>query len=121
MAKNYTQAGDVIPLIAPSGGVVSGSGVRVGVCFGVALHNADAGDSVEVQRCGVFTLPKVSAQAWTQGQAIYWDDNAVGGAVATTAITAGNIFIGFAAKDAANPTATGSVVLNGSAPTAVTI
>jgi len=121
MATNYTQAGEVVTLVAPSGGVVSGAGVRVGVCFGVALHDAAAGADVEVQRRGVFTLPKVSAQAWTQGAAIYWDDDAVGGAVATTATTAGNILIGFAAAAAANPSATGSVVLTGAAPAAVTI
>lgn len=120
MATNYIQPGDVLTIAAPSGGVVSGAGVRVGVMFGVATATAAATVPVAIARTGVFTLPKVSAQAWTVGQAIYWDDDAVGGAVATTATTAGNILIGFAAEIAANPSATGVVCLTGAAPAAVT-
>lgn len=120
MATNYIQEGDVVTVAAPSGGVVSGAGVKMGVMFGVATATADEGDSVAVAVEGVFTLPKVSAQAWTVGAAIYWDDFAVGGAVATTATTSGNLLIGVAAAVADNPSATGVVRLNGSFPAAVT-
>lgn len=120
MATNYIQPGDVLTLPAPSGGVVSGGGYKIGVMFGVAMATAAETVDVAFARTGVFELPKVSAQAWTAGAAIYWDDDAGGGAVATTATTAGNLLIGFAAADAVNPTATGMVCLTGAAPAAVT-
>lgn len=120
MATNYIQPGDDITVPAPSGGVVSGAGVQVGVLFGVATATAAEGESVTLATRGVFTLPKTSAQAWTVGAAIYWDADAGGGAVATTATTTGNLLIGVAAEAAANPSATGKVRLNGSFPAAVT-
>lgn len=120
MATNKIQPGDVITAPAPSGGVVSGGGYKIGVMFGVATATAAETVSVAFETTGVFDLPKVSAQAWTVGAAIYWDDDAVGGAVATTATTAGNLLIGVAASDAANPSATGKVRLNGAFPAAVT-
>jgi predicted RecA/RadA family phage recombinase len=114
--KNQVKRGDVMSILAPYA-VVSGAGVKRGLLFGVAQADAANGAAVEIVTTGVFTLPKVSAQAWTVGAAIYWDDTAKN---CTTATTAGNLFIGVAAAIAANPTATGVVRLNGSAPTAVT-
>lgn len=120
MAKNFIQPGDVMTVPAPTGGVTAGSGVQIGVMFGVALNTAAQTVPFDLATQGVFTLPKVSAQAWTVGQAIYWDPDAGGGAVATTATSAGNLLIGVAAEVAANPSATGKVRLNGSFPAAVT-
>lgn len=119
MATNYIQPGDVLTVPAPSGGVVAGQGYRIGVMFGVATTTAAATVPVAMALSGVFRLPKTSAQAWTVGQAIYWDDDAVGGAVATTATTSGNLLIGFAAAVADNPSATGLVCI-GARPAAVT-
>lgn len=112
--KNYIQPGDTITIPAPAA-VESGDGVKAGVLFGVAVTDADEGDDVAISTRGVFELPKTSAQAWTVGAAIYWT-----GTAATTATTAGNLLIGTAAAAAANPSATGLVRLNGSAPAAVT-
>lgn len=108
MAKNFTQPGHVLTLTAPAGGVTSGVGYLIGALFVVALHDAAEGAAFEGQCTGVWELPKTSAQAWTEGAAIYWN-----GSAATTADGAGsNTLIGHAAAAAANPSATGLVRLS---------
>jgi predicted RecA/RadA family phage recombinase len=54
-------------------------------------------------------LAKVSAQAWTEGAKIYWDDTAKN----FTTTSGGNTLAGVAAAAAANPSATGKVRLDG--------
>lgn len=115
MAKNFIQPGRVVSVIAPAA-VDSGELVRVGVLAGVTQHAAAAGTPVEIGTEGVWELAKVSAQAWTAGDAIY----ASATNLATTAATAGNLLIGVALAAAANPSAVGLVRLNGAAPAAVT-
>lgn len=115
MAKNFIQPGSVVPVTAPRA-VKSGELVVVGVLAGVAQFDAASGDRVEIDTVGVYQLAKTSAQAWTEGAAIYAVP-ATG--FATTAATAGNLLIGTAAAAAANPSGTGAVRLNGSAPAAV--
>lgn len=108
MASNYIQPGDTLELTAPAA-LASGQGVAVGGFFGVALAAADSGARVNVALTGVWELPKVSAQAWTEGQLIYWvaaDGNA-------TTASSGNTLIGKAAAAAGNPSARGLVRLNG--------
>lgn len=107
--KNFIQTGDVVPVTAPAGGVVSGNGVIIGSLFGVADHSAAEGAPVQLATRGVFDLPKTSAQAWTLGAKVYWD---AGNGVATTTAS-GNSLIGVALAAAANPSAVGSVRLNG--------
>jgi predicted RecA/RadA family phage recombinase len=86
----------------------SGEGVLVGLIFGVAITDAASGADVAVQTTGVWSLAKVSAQAWSVGVAIYWDD---GNTRCTTSDT--GVPIGVAVAAAANPSATGLVRLNG--------
>lgn len=112
MAKNYMQPGNVVSVLAPRT-VTSGEMVTVGVLSGVAQTDAASGAAVEIATQGVYTLAKTSAQAWTVGAAIYTIP-ATG--VCTTATTAGNVLVGVAMAIAANPSATGVVRLNGSAP-----
>ncbi len=108
--KNYVQPGNVLTLIAPAA-LLSGDGVLVGSIFGIAATNAAQNEEVEAQVVGVFDLKKTSAQAWTVGAPIYWDNTAK---EATTADGAGaNKLIGVAVAAAANPSATGRVRLNG--------
>lgn len=114
MAKNFIQTGQVLAIPAPRN-VLSGELVTVGMLSGVAQTDALSGDSVEIATKGVFVLAKTSAQAWAVGQAIY---TIPGTGVCTTATTAGNVFVGVATEIAANPSATGVVRLNGSAPAA---
>lgn len=110
MAKNFVQPGHVVTVPAPAT-VVSGTLVRVGMLVGVAQFDAASGDPVEIAVEGVHELAKVSAQAWTVGAALYASSTGL----ATTAAE-GNVLIGVALEAAANPSATGVVRLNGSAP-----
>jgi len=109
--KNFIQPGDRITIPAPDT-VVSGAMVVAGRLVGVAVHDAASGQPVTIARSGVFTLPKTSAQAWTVGQLIYVIPST--GNV-TTANTSGNIPVGVAAAVAADPSATGQVLLFGAA------
>ena len=70
--KNFIQNGDVLPLLAPRA-VAAGEGFQVGSLFAVATAAAASGAAVEGCITGVYSLTKVSAQAWTVGAAIYWD------------------------------------------------
>jgi predicted RecA/RadA family phage recombinase len=109
MAKNirYDRA-MAVPLAAPYA-VTSGQGVQVGRIFGVALADAASGDTVAVHRGGVAQLAKATGQAWTVGQAVYWDNT---NRVCTT--TAGtNLLIGAAFEAAATGDTTGWVLLDG--------
>lgn len=109
--RNYLQPGDILPLTAPAGGVVSGMPYLIGRLLVVATVTAAAGAIFEGVRVGYFTgLAKVSAQAWAVGEVLYWDPATsgftnVGGAAVQR--------IGFAAAAAVNPSATGSVILTG--------
>lgn len=109
MAKNYIQPGDVVTVAAPAD-VTSGTGVLVGDLFGIATHDAKSGSEVEIMTSGVWEIAKTSAQAWaTVGLPIYWD---AGNKVVTT--TAGTSkLLGVNLAVATNPSATGTVRLNG--------
>src|SRR5262245_47585857 len=96
--KNFVQAGNIITLIAPYART-SGQGLLVGSIFGVATTDAALGAAVESVVEGVCDLAKVSAQAWTAGNLIYWDDTAK----LTTTVSTSNKLIGCAAAAASNP------------------
>jgi predicted RecA/RadA family phage recombinase len=104
--RTYKQPGAVLTLTAPYDRN-AGEGAKVGQLFGVATGNVLSGVDGEFMRNGVHTLAKVSAQAWTQGALIYWDN----AAKLCTTVASGNLLIGAAASAAANPSATGDVVL----------
>lgn len=106
--KNYVQPGENITLAAPYD-VAAGAGALVGTVFGVAQDTVTSGNDVVLVRRGVFDLAKTSAQAWTVGAKIYWDDT---NKVCTTTATS-NTLIGAAVAAAANPSATGRVLLDG--------
>lgn len=106
--KNYIQAGLNVTVLAAAA-VLSGAGVLVGAMFGVAQGNAAIGEFLVIVREGVFNLAKTSAQAWSVGDKIYWDD----GAKECTTVALGNTLIGMAHADAANPSDTGEVLLPG--------
>jgi predicted RecA/RadA family phage recombinase len=106
--KNYIAPSENITVSAPYD-VQAGGGALVGSVFGVAQFDAEIGADVVLVRRGSFDLAKTSAQAWTVGAKLYWDDtNKV---VTTTA--SGNILIGAAVALAANPSPIGSVLLDG--------
>lgn len=106
--KNYIQPGRTLTLPAPYD-VAAGDGFLVGSIFAVAAGSALSGADVEGVTDGVFDLKKASAQAWTVGAKIYWDNTAKN----VTTTSTDNVLIGVAVAVAANPTATGKVRLNG--------
>lgn len=106
--KNYVQPGDTVTVTAPAA-IASGDGVLVGKLFGVAVIAAASGADVEIKTTGIFDIAKNSAEAWTQGTDIYWDNTAK---VMTTTATS-NTLVAKAVLAAANPSGTGRVRLNG--------
>lgn len=107
--KNFIQDGDVLTLAAPYDRL-SGEGALIGSIFGVAAVDVLSTKNGQFKTKGVFSLKKTSAQAWTQGAKIYWDNTAK----EATNVATGNTPIGVATEAAANPSATGKVRLNGS-------
>lgn len=101
--------GDVLELTAPYIRT-GGQGMLVGSLFAVCLQDLASGAAGSAKVSGEWTLDKTSAQAWTVGAKIYWDDTAK---VCTTTSTS-NTLIGVATAVAANPSSTGRVRLNGS-------
>lgn len=107
--KTYAQEAEVVELTAPSGGVVSGTAVLIGSLVVVATHDAAVGEKFNGLAVGVVDHAKVSAQAWTEGAKIYWDNTAKN----MTTTVGSNTLVGVAAAAAANPSATGKVRLDG--------
>jgi predicted RecA/RadA family phage recombinase len=107
--KNFVQEGDTLEFTAPSGGVTAGVGVKIGDILVIATETAAVGVKFRGQRVGVVDHAKLSAQAWTEGQQVNWDDTNK----RFTTVTTGNFRAGVAAAVAANPSATGKVVLAG--------
>ncbi len=95
--------------IAPAGGVVSGTGLMIGSLFVIPVADAAEDEEFSGYSTGVFTHAKVTAQAWTEGQKVYWKSDTE---EFTTDGSAGPL-VGVAAAVAANPSATGEVRLNG--------
>jgi predicted RecA/RadA family phage recombinase len=108
MSNSFVQPGDTVTLTAPYQRN-SGEGALVGKLFGVAAQTVANGVAGEFMTKGVHTLTKNSAEAWTVGAAIYWDDT---NKRCTTTSTS-NTLIGCALAVAANPSSTGKVRLNG--------
>jgi predicted RecA/RadA family phage recombinase len=111
--KNYIQgATEIRTFTAPTGGVVAGTPLRIGQYVIIPAVTAAAGTLFDGAISGRFTVPKVSAQAWTVGQLVYWDS-------ATSTFTntggTGDTLVGRAGAIAANPTATGVVDFDGAA------
>ncbi|WP_226628418.1 DUF2190 family protein [Alloyangia pacifica] len=106
--KNYIQPGANLTVVAPYARV-AGEAMLVGALVGIAQEAVAQGDEVVMVRTGVFEVAKTSAQAWTAGAPIYWDDTAK---VFTTVAT-DNTLCGAAVASAENPSSTGTVLLDG--------
>lgn len=107
--KNYIQDGNVLSLTAPYD-VAAGAGFKVGSIIAIATSAALTGAAVEGLTAGVVEVAKTSAQAWTVGAKVYWDDTAK----EFTTTSTSNTLAGVAVAVATNPSATGRVRLNGS-------
>lgn len=108
MAKNFIQVGDTLTIPAPAA-VASGGVVAAGSIIGVAQGDAALGSSVDVATSGVWSLPKVAADAVTLGAVVYW--NATSKLATITA--SGNTKLGVAVEAAAASTGTVKVRLSG--------
>lgn len=110
--QNFVQEGEVVTLTMPYARASSGLGVQVGAIFGVTMDAYDNAASGRVEREGIHTLAKTSAQAWTQGQRLFWDDT---NKRLDSDSTVG-MFVGAAYEAAANPSSTGKVLLMPASP-----
>lgn len=106
--RNFIQAGSNITIPAPAI-VASGDVVIAGAIIGIAAGAAAIGDSLDLVTTGVFELPKVGANAFTLGAAVYWDDTANLATVTDT----GNTKIGVAVAAAGAGAAAVKVRLSG--------
>lgn len=113
--KNMVQPGKILTLTAPSPGVTKGVGVMIGGLLVVPAQTAATGESFSGDSEGVFEMPKTSAIAFAEGEAIFWDDTAKLWKKTAT----GYFQAGTAVAVAANPSSTVLVKLKGFAVPAV--
>lgn len=104
--KNFVAEGDTVSLVAPNG-AQAGTIVFINDLYGVAVNTVNSGGTVHLKRTGVFDVEKTYAQAWEAGEAVYWVPNT--GKVSNSG--SGNIFLGYALADAANPSDYGRIVI----------
>ncbi len=92
MAKNFVSDGDVIPWTNNSGqAVASGQVVVIGHQLGVALVAIAADATGSVALGGVFTVPKVPAATFEQGEKLLWDASANAFDASAAAAAAGDV------------------------------
>lgn len=91
---NFIQPGDSVEFTAPSGGVVSGTPKLIGQL--VVVPTVTVAQTVRFvgKTTGVFSVPKVGSQAWTEGARVYWDE----GNDRFTTTAAGNVEAGVAVE-----------------------
>lgn len=106
--NNYSQPGDVLTLTAPYDRE-SGEAAMVGSIFGVATSAVASGAEGEFMVVGVHELDKTSAQAWTQGDKLYW----VTSTKLLSNLSGDGQLVGVATAAAANPSSTGMIRLGG--------
>jgi predicted RecA/RadA family phage recombinase len=112
--NKYVQPGEVLPLTAPSPGVVSGTPVTVGSIVVVPAFTAATGVQFSGAITGTFLCPKVTGggTAWTEGVPIYWDASA--GKMTKSVISdTGDHLVGVATAAAGDSAATGYVRFDG--------
>lgn len=112
--QNFVQDGMVLNVTMPYARASSGLGVKVGAIFGVTMDGYANAAEGRIECCGVHELAKTSAQAWTQGQRLFWDDTNK----RLDSDSAVGMYVGYATEAAANPSSTGKVRLCPSGPLA---
>lgn len=104
--KNWVQKGDYIDITA-AGTLVAGAFFIANALRGVITSGVTVGQQTTVCTRGVFTLPKATGEAWTQGALLYWDS----GNSRFTTTAGGNTLAAFAAAAAASADTIGSVAI----------
>jgi predicted RecA/RadA family phage recombinase len=98
---------DILNYVAPSA-ATTGTPILIGGVLVVPLESADTGATFAAQVRGRVYIGKTSAQAWTQGDQIYWN----AGTSLTTNVQTGLLrAVGIAGEAAANPSSYGYVDL----------
>jgi predicted RecA/RadA family phage recombinase len=108
MAKGFLQEGEAHTYTAPAN-VTAGTCVKVGEALVYTAITVVSGAQFTGEIQGVIEHAKLSAQAWTEGQQVNWDNTNF----RFTTVTTGNFRAGWAYRVAANPSATGQVYLTG--------
>lgn len=106
--KTFSQEGENPTQTAPAN-VTAGTGVKIGDFLIIPTMNALSGAQFTGVIRGTVEHAKLAAQAWTEGQAVNWDDTNK----RFTTVTTGNFRVGWATRVAVNPSATGFVYLTG--------
>lgn len=106
--KSFVQPGNVLTVPA-SAATLSGDVVKIGSIIGIACGAADSGAPLDLAMTGVYTLSKVSADAFAVGDKAYWDATAK----LVTKTATSNTLLGVAIAAAAASTGSVDVRLNG--------
>jgi predicted RecA/RadA family phage recombinase len=106
--RNFNNEGEQIMLTAPAA-TTSGQGLLVGAIFAVAIAPIANGARGICRRRGDMDLAKAPAEAWTEGQKLYWDN--VNRRLTTTA--AGNTLVGAALQAQAAADVIGRAIITG--------
>lgn len=106
--KSFLQEGENPTFTAPAN-LTAGIGVKIGDLLVIPDITVLSGAQFTGVVRGVVEHDKLSAQAWTEGQQVNWDDTNK----RFTTVTTGNFRAGVAYRVAANPSAKGQVLLAG--------
>lgn len=106
MSKNFVAKGDVVQYTAGAD-IISGQPVLMGDILGVALKDIANGDSGSVSIDGVWELAKLSTDAFSIGQILFWD----AGNSRLTSTAGSNKPVGLAFEAALNPSSTCKIKL----------
>ena len=109
--KTYIQRGENLTVTAPYD-VTAGHGALIGSLFGFALNDATSGDTdLVIVTEGVFnSTQKLTGEAWSQGDALYWNDSSK--LLTKTNNTAGSLpHVGTAIADAQSADTEGKIKL----------
>lgn len=76
MSTNQVQRDGAVMDYVAGATITAGQVVDMLHCIGVALKGGSSGETIPVAIEGVFTVPKVSAAVFVQGEKLIWDDSA---------------------------------------------
>lgn len=105
--RNFIKRGIGLDLVAPSGGVTAGTGVKIGSIIAIPSITAAEGETFNGDTEGCFEHAAATGQAWALGALVYWDDT---NKVFTTSAS-GNTKAGVAIAPKESAAAVGSVKL----------
>lgn len=107
--KNFVQVGHTLPMIAMTGGVVSGKPYKIESLVGVATGTAAETEEFELATVGVFELPKVAADSGNAGAKAYLKASTTD----ITTVATGNTLVGVFTEAPVAAATTCVVRLNG--------